>query len=488
MSWNERRARDLLTKRGLSASEIRLWMTLHKRTEFVRTYLRDRDGQPWQPRPYQIDSLESYAARKVHCDGRDVGKTTEIELIVLWASVACFDGEMLVATQCENHLFPLMDRILRRIQDTPELSRCLIEAKRTPSWHLRFSNGFVLWGRIAGPRGVNFQGMHVDWQIVDEAQEMTETAWAELYQALNAGGRRWVYGVPNGLRNTFYRMTEMQDAEQYNWPSSLNPDFTPEKDAELALLYGGRTSPGYIHRVLGRHGTPAHGVFDLDHYLSCVDESLDFLNVELNEGDPFEAPSLIPTGDYYLGCDLGYARDPSEFVVYRVAGPDLLNVLRVHLRGVNYSRQQEVIVALDRGYQFRKIGIDCGHSGRAVAHNLMSLGEEWCEKVLAFEFGGSIELEPFPDGRPDRRSAKQFMTELLERRMADRTIVFPRLPDRESQYASHTYHVGPMGHIVYNKGNDHLIDADRCALLAHYLDTHAELARPVFLGPRVEGF
>jgi hypothetical protein len=25
-----------------------------------------------------------------------------------------------------------------------------------------------LWGRLSGPRGVNFQGLHVDWQIVDE--------------------------------------------------------------------------------------------------------------------------------------------------------------------------------------------------------------------------------------------------------------------------------------------------------------------------------
>ena len=73
-------------------------------------------------------------------------------------------------------------------------------------------------------------------------------------QSRNGGGRRWVYGVPNGLRNTFYRMTQLQDAEQYNWPSRLNPEFTPEKDAELARLYGGRESAAYIHRVLGRHG------------------------------------------------------------------------------------------------------------------------------------------------------------------------------------------------------------------------------------------
>jgi len=487
MKWNHKRARNKLRALGLSQRDIDGWIDLYWRERFAQGHLKDRNGKPWAPRPYQKDSLESYALRKVHCDGRDVGKTAEIEIMALWATVACPDSEMLIATPCENHLFPLMSRIIRSLQAAPDLAPALVEIKRTPSWFLRFSNGFALWGRIAGPRGINFQGMHVQWQIVDEAQEMTEAAWGELLQALNGGGHRWVYGVPNGLRNTYFRMTQMQDAEQYNWPSSLNPEFTPAKDAELALLYGGRDSPGYIHRVLGQHGAPAHAAFNLDDYLMCVEEALDFSDVALAEGDAFTAPNDVPRGDYYLGCDLGYAQDPSEFVVYRAAEPHFVNVLRVHLHGVNYARQQDVIMQLDAAYDFRGIGIDCGNSGRAVAHNLMAHGAEWCDKVRAYEFGGAIELEPLPDGSIPRRRVKQFMTELLQRRMAERSIIFPELPDREAQYASHTYSVSGQGEIVYEKGNDHIIDADRCAILRHYQDTHDQPA-PVYLGVRVAGF
>jgi hypothetical protein len=104
----------------------------------------------------------------------------------------------------------------------------------------------------------------------------------------------------------------------------------------------------------------------------------------------------------------------------------------------------------------------------------MALGECWCDKVRAFDFGAAIDLDPLPDGSPQRRRVKRFMTELLERRMAEGSIVFPRLPDRESQYASHTYSVGRNGGIVYDKGDDHIIDADRCAVLAHHLATREE--------------
>ncbi|MBN2310109.1 MAG: hypothetical protein JXR94_14135 [Candidatus Hydrogenedentes bacterium] len=484
--WNKRRARNRLKRQGLDPASVRAWLGLHERAWFAHRFLKDPKGRPWTARDYQAASLESHALRKVHCDGRDVGKTSEIEIVAAWAAVVRPDTELLIATQCENHLFPLMHRLVRRFQSAPELAPDLVELKRSPSWFLRFSNGFLLWGRIAGPHGMNFQGLHVDWQIVDEAQEMTEPAWAELYQALNGGGRRWVYGVPNGLRNSFYRMTRMPEVEQYNWPSSFNPEFSPHKDAELALLYGGRDSPGYIHRVLGQHGSPAHAVFNLDDYLDCVDDGLDAADIRLEEGDALDLPGPVPPGAYYLGCDLGYARDPSEFVVFRSAPPHLVNVLRVHLRGVNYARQQALIEAIDRAYRLRRIGIDCGNSGRAVAHNLMAIGPDWCEKVRAFEFGAAIDLDPLPDGRPQRRQTKQFMTELIERAMADRAIVFPRLPDRESQYASHTYSIGTAGQIVYEKGNDHLIDADRCAVLAHYLDVREPAA--AFLGVRVEPF
>ena len=220
MDWSIGRARNLLRQRNLSEEQVAAWLRVHEREYFAGCFVCNREGKPWEVRPYQRDSLESHAMRKVHCDGRDVGKTSEIEIIACWAMVSCPNSEMLIATQCENHLYPLMHRLARRFETTPELKAMLVESRRTPSWHFRFSNGFTLWGRIAGPRGMNFQGLHVDWQIVDEAQEMTDVAWGELLQALNAGGRRWVYGVPNGLRNMFFRMTQDLTAEQHNWPST----------------------------------------------------------------------------------------------------------------------------------------------------------------------------------------------------------------------------------------------------------------------------
>ena len=458
------------------------------RAAFARVFLSDRRGTPWIVRPYQRASLESDAARKVHCDGRDVGKTAEIEITACWAAVHRPGTEMMIATQFENHLSPLMHRLHRRFTGTPFFAELLAECRRSPSWSFRFENGFQLWGRIAGPRGVNFQGMHVDWQIVDEAQEMAETSWAELFQSLNGGGRRWVYGVPNGLRNTFYRMTQDPSIERHHWPSSLNPDFTPEKDAELVRLYGGPASPGYLHRVLGLHGEPAAAVFSLEDYLACVDPSLRAPDRVLREDEPFAPPPPPGPGAYYLGADLGYARDPSEFVIYRDASPHLVGVFRLRLEGVNYARQESVIMDLDRRWRFAGLGIDAGNNGRAVAHRLMALGGDWCSRVHAYDFGGVLDTATLPDGTPARRHTKEFMTDLLRRRMAERTLVFPPCPDREAEYASHTYTLGARGRVLFDKGGDHLIDADRCAVLRHWFATAEAPAVPAAPPPLIMGF
>jgi len=57
------------------------------------------------------------------------------------------------------------------------------------------------------------------------------------------------------------------------------------------------------------------------------------------------------------------------------------------------------------------------------------------------------------------------MTALINAAMRRRQIVFPR-DDRqiEEQFATQTYSMN-NGRVTYSKGNDHVIDAVRCALL-----------------------
>ncbi len=449
---------------------------LRSRADFARRFFRDRDGNPWEPRPYQLQSLESNAPRKVHRDGRDVGKTSEIEITACWAAMALPGREMLITAPCHNHLEPLMRRILSRIRQVPDLAETLDEHRVQPSWFLRFENGFILRGRVSGPRGINYQGMHVDWILVDEAQEMTDAAWTELHQALNTGGRRWVYGVPNGLRNGFFRLCQDPAAEHYHWPSALNPDYTPEKDAELAALYGGRHAPAYIHRVLGEHGEPENAVFPMDAYRDCVDPALPAVVVSAGGDlpDPDALPGPERPGRYFLGGDLGYARDPSELVVYGEEAPGKLAALaRVRTRGLDYDAQSRLLAALDEKWGFSRIVLDAGAGGLATAHHLLRRAARLAGRLHAVDFGAMVDTGDAAPGVSPKRHAKEFMTELVQRALSARTVRFPADPERELQYSGHTFRCDARSVPRYSKGSDHIIDADRCAFFAWWLHCRA---------------
>jgi hypothetical protein len=293
-------------------------------------------------------------------------------------------------------------------------------------------------------------------------------------------------------------MTRMPEYAQCRWPSYLNPDFTEEKRQELIRLYGGENSEGYVHRVLGEHGSPARAAFDFDQYLLCVDRTLTFQDVRIDSRDvqKFNLEEMLPEParafsglDIYMGCDLGYTRDPTELVLYADDGRVLINFARVHMEGVDYHTQQRAIQLLDTRFSFRGIGVDNGGNGMAVCHNLRALGDRWASIVHGYDFGSRILVGYNAAGEEDRRPAKRFMTQLIEQRLREKTVVFSVLPDRDEQYVSHTYRVGPTGQIVYEKGGDHIIDADRCALLRQYLEhVPVEPTAPEDPGIRFEPF
>jgi hypothetical protein len=159
------------------------------------------------------------------------------------------------------------------------------------------------------------------------------------------------------------------------------------------------------------------------------------------------------------------------------------------MRSVDYATQQNVIETLDNMLNFDAIGIDNGHSGIAVAHNLMSISEAWAHKVVPVPFGGTVEWDGGWDVPRIRRFVKELLTEMLIRLINSNEIRFPPIPERYTQYAGHTYSQAPSGRIVYTKGNDHIIDADRCAIMAinrHILYPMEEV--PVYLPLRVEFF
>jgi len=181
-------------------------------------------------------------------------------------------------------------------------------------------------------------------------------------------------------------------------------------------------------------------------------------------------------GRCWLGADLGYTSDPTELLLFEEGEDEVLSlVLRVHAERVAYPALSEVIALLDRVYDPIGIGLDRGGNGTAVEHELLSLDKfrdrHFAGRLVGYDFGGTLAVGEDEQGKVIKKRVKEEMTRIINKALHAHKV---RLPTEdaevEDQLCTQTYVVGDRG-IVYSKGNDHIVDAMRCAFLRHAQET-----------------
>ena len=240
------------------------------------------------------------------------------------------------------------------------------------------------------------------------------------------------------------------------------------------------------HEVAGEHGKPSYGAFNIEQFNLCRQDVFEYRKIvitdsELRDCDSEESSydrlemllNLTPqTGMFWLGGDLGYTNDPTELVLFQeheIGDRQVKRlVLRIHLEHVSYPHIAQIIALLDRYYTPAGIGVDNGGNGLSVVQELLTLDKykelDLDGRLKGYDFGGMTRLA-VRDGRDVKKRTKELMTSLINGAMQRKQIVFPAEDvEIEDQFTTHTYTLRD-GLVIYSKGNDHIIDAIRCAVL-----------------------
>ena len=460
---------------------------LESRAAFAYDHVTARGNMPWRVRKYQVASLESRSVRKANCCARDVGKTSEIVITACWASICMPEGIGLVTAPLDNMLQPVMHEIRRQCETSPGLSANLEGSTMSPSWRLRFKNGFTLHGRIGGLAGLNYKGVHADWVWVDEAQDMPQAAWRELYPAVNPGGKLWVYGVPNGLRGDFFRHVKDPAWETHNWPMWLNPDVTTSDLLRLERVFGGTSAPAYVHNVAGTFCSGSALAFPIE----LVTESMEPYVLASYDASAGTFDRDILSHDFglcYMGVDLGFAEDPTEVsVLHEDKDGNLHTVARAHIGHAPYDELAQILGAMIRAWEPAAVGIDAGGSGLAVVH--LMAGQHTGRMIYPIFFNAWVTWTPDELMGGIRGYLKNLVTDAMAAEMASGALLFSRSDaERFEQYGNHLVQETATGRVTYSKGHDHIIDADRCAFYAARSHLFSASAEPTFTGIRVDTF
>lgn len=478
----------------LTAVEKKLADTLRNPILWGQAYLHNRDGKGRTYWEHQKEDLLCPDKNIVHLDGRDVGKSIVLSTDALHFAFTTRGGQGLIAAPHQGHLDTLVEEIEFQLDSNPDLMRSIAQTKygkpkihRKPYFRIEFTNGAILYFRPAGAYGDAFRSLHVDRVWVDEGAWLSEKAWKALRQCLKTGGKLRIYSTPNGLRNTtYYRLTLSEQFKVFRWPSWLNPNWTETREHELVEFYGGKDSSGWQHEVAGEHGKPSYGAFNIEQFNLCRQEILEYQKVVITDWEMKDCDSeemaadrlelllnLAPkTGVFWIGGDLGYTNDPTELVVFQensVGDRTVLTlVLRVHMEHVAYPHIAQTIALLERYFTPAGIGVDNGGNGLSVVQELLTL-DKYKELQLegrlhGFDFGGMTRLATRDDKEIKKRT-KELMTSIINGLLQRKQILFPSDDlDIEDEFTTHTYTLRD-GKVIYSKGNDHIIDSVRCAML-----------------------
>ena len=480
---------------GLSPEELALVEALLNPATWGENTLTNRDGSPRRYRDYQREDLECDAPKIVHKDGRSVGKTVDLATLVLWFAFTHPGKSVLVAAPYQGHLDTIIEEMDHQLTTSEVLDASVArkadgrrKIKRQPYFEVGFTNGAYVYFRPAGTGGYSFRSLHVDFLLVDEAAWLPELAWEALRSCLNSGGQFRVYSTPNGLRNTqYYRITQSKTWKRFCWPSWTAPDWSPEREKELLDFYGGRGTPGWQHEVAGEHGKPTYGAFDAVQVIAALDNVKHYRKVSIT-GDALrrcDNESQIRArlqdllhltsrqGTFWLGGDLGYTSDPTELLLFEEdeTKEKLTLFLRIHAEQVAYPVISEIIALVDRVYSPAGLGVDRGGNGMSVVQELMGLDKfrdrHFTGRLVGYDFGSSIAVGEDERGHPIKKRTKEEMTSLINKALSSHKLVLPKQDhDVEDQLCTQTYVLTDRG-VVYSKGNDHIVDAMRCALLRH---------------------
>ncbi len=469
--------------------------------EFLRS-LSTEEEEKWEYTIYQKEFLCDFNEFVSMCCARAVGKTVSLMDRMIWYVLNKFwDETILYTVPSRVHLEPVFLRLQRWFRAHPLLKHYIGRTGiNSQNYTIKPYNDVVIDCRIAGTSGTgaNVIGLHVPVILCDEAGYYPWGTWIELQPSRNQwqlGSQLIVSGVPTGLRekNVLY-YADQKDPKftKHRVSAYENPRYTEEDEERNLKQYGGKEGEDYIHLVLGEHGVPSYSMFDRERMLI---EDYQIFTGSVYGQKLKEDPSYLvrlynslptkPLGspEIMFGIDLGYS-DPSVVLAfYRKSELSPWRYLfRLVLRQVNYPTQEKIIDKLDSLYAPNLLGVDAGHSGKAVIQHLQTdpkyKHKKYRERLVPIEFRSNIPIGMDEEGNETTVRAKQFGMELLQAKINNHRYALT-WADEEliNELERTTYRRTQSGELVFRTltprggtrhGQDHNLSAFLCAVLAYY--------------------
>jgi intein/homing endonuclease len=442
---------------------------------------------------------------------------------MLWVAFTCNGGTelkkgatCLVATPYDTQAREIFDQLNNFISGNPVLEASVESIRRSP-YEIVFKNKsrikLYTAGTRSGTEGGSLRGQKASWLYMDEVDYLGDKDFEAIYAITLEAPKRigvMVASTPTGRRGKFYQICTQQKLNQkvekyedrnffdmntydrgtatgwqeFYFPTMVNPEWSPEMEAELRGLY---TEVAYEHEVMAEFGTEMVGVFNKDYIDEAASNGYALLSQPKMDApiafgidwDKYGAATQIVVTQWNPLLERRPRPEIDGEGVTRYGRFQVINRIEIPKGEFTYDNAVRKIIELDGIYKPFAIYADRGSGEYQVEMLRKVLGD----KVRGIHLGGSYEVRDPYSREFDKKPIKPFIvnqtTLILERgqlqipsRAKDETIA--------RQMTNYTVErVSPKtGEPTYSNEDEHALDGLMLGILA-FLDHHPDIVKTI---------
>lgn len=248
--------------KSLTEDEKALVKILQSNVDISEFLWKGKDGiTPYRVYDYQY-AFNDTDGQNIFADARSVGKSEYLARKSCSFIFRRLGSDKLVTAPQMVHLKPVLENIIARIYSSRLLKEMVKgHPSRQPDYLIRLQTGGNIRGRIPGITGIGVKGLHVFELDVDESQDYPESGWENLRECLDMGGQFTIFGVHNGIRNTFYHLSNDSDWKAKIITKMHMLDWGEKERESRIRFYGSSKAPAYIRNVFAICFQPGTTIF-----------------------------------------------------------------------------------------------------------------------------------------------------------------------------------------------------------------------------------
>lgn len=436
----------------------------------------------WEPRWYQIWSLECTSLLQVLRQGRRVGKTYILALKMLYRAIHNERFPILVICPYESQVAKIFNVIKEFISLSVSCKEMVHRDVMNPH-RIEFTNGAYIAGFTAGAksgaRSDKIRGEDAKMVVLDEMDYLEDKELTAVLAILASHPECEILAssTPTGEHKLFYTWCTVKNTgfKERHIISQESPSWSKVAEDVLLATYD---QSSIEHELYADWGSQELGVFK-NHF---IDPSLE--DYKLSECAP------IPGAVYGLGVDWNEVAG-THIVCTQWYQGKYRPVARKVVKGKEFTQTASVLAIIEMWQRWnpRFLYADAGYGKTQIemiknygVHNKML---RMAENTKAIEMGGKIEIrDPLTDGLVKKHN-KQFMVNQTALQLECGRLVLPKAEDGkiraeighentsglvEQMRNFKIDHYGINGQPIYSQGEDHTLTAFMLSIMGFVLE------------------